>query len=112
YQLWTAALLALGRQRDLILTNALALLGVAAFAAVLVPAFGAKGGAAASVLGDALLASLIYWRLSRATGRVMVGPGFLLRVAGAAAVASVALLIPGLPDLVSAGLAGAVFLGV
>jgi hypothetical protein len=64
------------------------------------------------VLGDALLASLIYWRLSRATGRVMVGSGFLLRVAGAAAVAAGALLIPGLPDLAAAALAGVLFLGV
>jgi O-antigen/teichoic acid export membrane protein len=112
YQLWTAALLALGRQRELILTNALALLGVGAFAAILVPVLGARGGAAASVLGDALLASLIYWRLSRAAGRVMVGPGFLLRVAAAAAVASVPLLVGALPDLVAAGLAGVLFLGV
>ncbi len=112
YQLWTAALLALGRQRELILTNALGLLGVAVFAAVLVPPFGARGGAAASVLGDALLASLIYWRLHAAAGRVMVGAGFLARVAVAAAVASAALLIPGLPDLAAAALAGALFLGV
>jgi O-antigen/teichoic acid export membrane protein len=113
YQLWTAALLALGRQRELILTNALGLVGVCAFAAALVPPFGAEGGAAASVLGDALLASLIYWRLSRAAGRLtMGGRRFLFRVAGAAAVASVALLVPGLPDLVSAALAGALFLGV
>jgi lipopolysaccharide exporter len=112
YQLWTAGLLALGRQRELIFTNALALLGVGAFAAVLVPAFGAEGGAAASVLGDALLASLIYWRLSRATGRIGVRPGFLVRVAAAAAIASVPLLVPGLPDLVAAALGGALFLGV
>jgi O-antigen/teichoic acid export membrane protein len=112
YQLWSATLLALGRQRELILTNGLALLGVASLAAVLVPAFDAQGGAAASVLGDALLASLIYWRLSRATGNVMVAPGFLVRVAVAAAVAGAALLIPGLPDLASAALAGAVFLGL
>jgi O-antigen/teichoic acid export membrane protein len=113
YQIWTAALLALGRQRELILTNALGLLGLSVFAVALVPAFGAEGGAAASVLGDALLASLIYWRLSRAAGGVTVGGRrFLFRVAAAAAVASVALIIPGLPDLASAALAGALFLGV
>jgi O-antigen/teichoic acid export membrane protein len=112
YQVWTAALLALGRQRELILTNALGLLGVGVFASILVPALGARGGATASVLGDALLAALIYWRLSRAAGNVMVGAGFLLRVAAAAALASVPLIIGGLPDLLSAGLAGALFLGV
>jgi O-antigen/teichoic acid export membrane protein len=112
YQLWTAGLLALGHQRELILTNGLALLGVAVFALALVPPFGAEGGAGASVLGDALLAALIYWRLSRVAGRVMVGPGFLLRVAAAAAVASVALVVPWLPDLAAAALAGALFLAV
>jgi O-antigen/teichoic acid export membrane protein len=112
YQLWTAGLLALGRQRELILTNGLALLGVAAFALALVPPFGAEGGAGASVLGDALLAALIYWRVSRAAGRLSVDPRFLLRVAVAAAVACAVLLIPGLPDLVAAVLAGGVFLGV
>ena len=112
YQLWTAALLALGRQRELIATNAMALAGVAIFAAILVPAFGARGGAAASVLGDAVLASLIYWRLSRAAGSLRVRPGFLLRVAASAAVAGAVLVIPALPDLLAAALAGVVFLGV
>jgi O-antigen/teichoic acid export membrane protein len=112
YQIWTASLLALGRQRELILTNVLALGGLAVVAVVLVPQFGAQGGAAASVLGDALLAGLIYWRLRAGIGRVMVRVGFLARVAAAAAVAVSALLIPGLPDLVAAALAGVLFLGV
>jgi O-antigen/teichoic acid export membrane protein len=112
YQIWTAGLLAVGRQRELILTNALALLGVGVFAAILVPSFGAEGGAAASVLGDALLASLIYWRFSRTAGRLMIDPRFLLRVAVAGAVACGALLVPGLPDLIAAALAGVLFVGV
>jgi O-antigen/teichoic acid export membrane protein len=112
YQIWTMALVALGRQRELILTNALGLLGVGVFACVLVPLYGARGGAAASVLGDALLACLIYWRLRASAGRIVVGAGFLARVAAAAAVACAALLIPGLPDLLAAALAGALFVGV
>ncbi|HEY8501298.1 MAG TPA: polysaccharide biosynthesis C-terminal domain-containing protein [Solirubrobacterales bacterium] len=112
YQIWTVGLIALGEQRQLILANGLGLLGVSVFAVALVPEFGAKGGAAASVLGDALLASLIYWRLHRSTGRVTVGLGFLLRVAIAAAVALVPLFVPGLPDLVAAVLSAVVFLGV
>jgi O-antigen/teichoic acid export membrane protein len=112
YQLWSAGLLALGHQRELILTNAIALMGLAVFAVVLVEPFGARGGAAASVLGDALLASLIYWRLSRVSGRVMVRWDFLLRVAAAAALASIPLFLPGLPDLVAAALAGVLFLGI
>ena len=112
YQIWSVSLVALGRQRDLILTNALGLFGVAVFAVVLVPPLGARGGALASVLGDAVLASLIYWKLRAGAGRVMVRLGFLLRVAAAAAVAGAVLLIPGLPDLVAAALAGVVFLAV
>jgi O-antigen/teichoic acid export membrane protein len=112
YQIWTAGLLALGRQRELIFTNALALAGVAIFAVVLVPEFGARGGAVASVLGDALLAALIYWRLHAAAGRMMVGGGFLARVLLAAAAGCAVLFIPGLGDLVAAALAGLVFLVV
>ncbi len=111
YQIWTVALVALGHQRDLILTNIAALLGVAIFVIVLVPPLGAKGGATASVLGDILLAILIYWRLHIAAGSVRVRLGFLGRVVAAAALASIALVVPGLPDLVAAGLAGALFLG-
>ncbi len=110
YQIWTASLIALGRQRELILTNSLALAGVALFAALLVPRFGAQGGAVASVLGDALLASLIYWRLRACAGNVMVSAGFLARVAAAAALACVPLLITALPGLLAAALAGVVFL--
>jgi O-antigen/teichoic acid export membrane protein len=111
-QIWTASLLALGRQRELILTNALALAGVAVFAVVLVPQFGAEGGAEASVAGEIFLAILIYWRLSRAAGTVIAGAGFFARVLVAAGVAGVALFIPGLPSVPAALLAAVVFVGV
>ena len=110
-QIWTVTLIALGQQRQLILTNGAALLGLGVFAAVLVPAFDAEGGAAATVLGDALLATLIYWRLHRDTGRVMVGGRFLAKVAGAAAIACIPILL-GLPALAAAVLAAALFVGV
>jgi len=111
-QIWAVSLVALGRQRELILTNVLGLVGVAAFAAVLVLPFGAEGGAAASVLGDALLASLIYWRLRASGVRVVMRVGFLARVALAAAAACAPLLISALPDFVAAALAAVLFLGV
>lgn len=109
YQIWTVALVALGQQRQLILANALGLLGVACFAAFLVPPLGAEGGAVATVLADAVLAALIYWRLHRSTGRVTVRLAFLGRVAAAAVVALVPLFAPGLPDLVAAFASAALF---
>ena len=111
-QIWVVALVALDRQRELILTNALGLLGMSVFAVVLVRPLGAQGGAIASVLGDALLASLIYWRLRASAVRVVLRIGFLSRVVLACAAASVALVLPGLPDLLAAAFAGAIFLGV
>jgi O-antigen/teichoic acid export membrane protein len=111
YQIWTVGLVALGRQRQLILTNAGGLLAVAVFAAALVPPLGAKGGAAASVCADAVLAVLIYWRLHLSTGRVIVRLGFLARVALAAAAGVAALLVP-IGDIPAAALGGLVFLGV
>jgi O-antigen/teichoic acid export membrane protein len=110
YQIWSGALLALGRQRELILTNVLALVGLGVLTAVLVPAFGAQGGAVASVGADALLATLIYWRLHPSTGNVMVGLGFLARVLACGAAGCAVLFITALPDLAAAALAGAVFL--
>jgi lipopolysaccharide exporter len=112
YQIWTVSLVALGRQRELIFTNSVALVGLAMFAAVLIPLSGARGGAAASVLGDALLAALIYWRLRASMGKVVVRIGFLARVATAAAVACLPLVLTGLPDFLAAALAGVLFLGV
>jgi O-antigen/teichoic acid export membrane protein len=111
-QIWGSSLFALGRQRELILTNALALAAVAVYAGVLVPEFNAQGGAVAGVLGDATLAVLIYWRLRRVTGHVLVAPAFLARVAIAAAVAVIPLLVSGLPNLVAAALSGIVFIAV
>jgi O-antigen/teichoic acid export membrane protein len=111
YQIWTAALVALGRQRQLIFTNALGLLAVGVFAVSLVPPLGAKGGAIASVSADIVLAGLIYWRLHVSTGRVTVRGGFLARVA-VAVLAGVAVLLLPIGDIPAAVLAGIVFLGV
>ena len=110
-QVWAVSLLALGRRRELIFTNALGLLALAALAVLLVPAFGAKGGAVATVLGDAILAALTCWRLRAAGVAVRLQAGFLARVALAGVVAIGALALP-LPNLIAAALAGALFLAV
>ncbi|HTR88643.1 MAG TPA: oligosaccharide flippase family protein [Solirubrobacteraceae bacterium] len=110
-QIWAVSLVALGRERELILANALGLLALAVFAVLLVGPFGARGGAAASVLGDMVLALVIYWRLRACRVRVVVRLAFLARVALAAGAAALALLLP-VPDLLAAALAGALFVGV
>jgi O-antigen/teichoic acid export membrane protein len=111
-QIWGAALIALHRQRDLIVTNATALVGVGICAAVLVPAFGAEGGAASTVAGDALLAGLVLWRLYRSTDRVRLHARLLGKLALATAVALVPLVVPGLPDVAAAGLSGVLYVAV
>jgi O-antigen/teichoic acid export membrane protein len=111
YQIWTVALVALGRQRQLIMTNAVGLLAVAVFAAILVPPLGAKGGAIASVAADIVLAGLIYWRLHISTGRVTVRTGFLARVVVASAAGGAALLLP-IGDIPASVVGAVVFVGV
>jgi O-antigen/teichoic acid export membrane protein len=111
YQIWTVALVALGRQRQLIFTNALGLLAVGVFAAILVPPLGAKGGAMASVAADIVLAGLIYWRLHVSTGRVAVRASFLARVIVAALAGGATLLLP-IGDIPASVVAAIVFVGV
>ncbi|HVS99094.1 MAG TPA: polysaccharide biosynthesis C-terminal domain-containing protein [Solirubrobacterales bacterium] len=111
YQIWTVALVSLGRQRQLIFTNALGLLAVGIFAAALVPPLGARGGAIASVSADIVLAGLIYWRLHVSTGRVTVRGGFLARVAIASLAGAVVLPLP-IGDIPAAVAGGIVFLAV
>lgn len=111
-QIWAVALVALGRQRELIVTNALGLLGITLFAALLIGPFGAQGGAVAAVAGDALLALLTWWRLRACGVPIRFEAGFLARLALAGAVSALALTLPHLPELATAALAAVVFLGV
>jgi O-antigen/teichoic acid export membrane protein len=111
YQIWTVALVSLGRQRQLIFTNAAGLAAVAIFAAILVPPLGAKGGAMATVAADIVLAGLIYWRLHISTGRVTVRSGFLARVVVASLAAAATLLLP-IGDIPASIVAAIVFIGV
>jgi O-antigen/teichoic acid export membrane protein len=111
-QIWAVTLVALGRQRELILTNALGLLGIALLAALLIGPFGAQGGAIAAVLGDALLAALTWWRLAAGGLRVRLRAGFLTRLALAAGAGAATLAVPGLPGLAAGALGAIAFLGV
>ena len=108
-QLWSSGLIALHRQRDLIAVNGIALASVAAMAAVLVPLDGARGGAVATVLGDALLAGLLLMRLRKADPGLRLKLNAPLRLVLCTAVGALAALIPGLDPLVAGLLAGVLF---
>jgi O-antigen/teichoic acid export membrane protein len=108
-QLWSGGLVALHRQRELVAVNGVALLAVGAMAAILVPLDGARGGALATVLGDALLAGLLLVRLRRADAQLRPRVQRPLRLVLCAALAVAVVLVPGLSPLVAGVLAGAVF---
>ena len=108
-QLWSGGLVALHRQRELVAVNGAALLAVGTMAGILVPLDGARGGALATVLGDALLAGLLLVRLRRADAQLRPRIHRPLRLVLCAALAAAVALVPGLSPLVAGLLAGAVF---
>ncbi|MDA0185149.1 polysaccharide biosynthesis C-terminal domain-containing protein [Solirubrobacter phytolaccae] len=110
-QFWNSALIALHQQRDLIVVNAIALVGLGVLAGVLIPLWGAKGGALATVLGDLLLAGLLLWRLRTAGTPGELRFGFLWRLLAITAVALAPGLIPGLWEPAAAALGFALFIG-
>ncbi|MEA2311281.1 MAG: hypothetical protein QOE28_1249 [Solirubrobacteraceae bacterium] len=108
-QLWSAGLIALHRQRELIAINGIALVAVGAMGALLVSLDGARGGALATVLGDALLAALLLMRLHHADPNLRPKVRKPLRLALCTAIAVLPAFIPGLPALVAAALTAVVF---
>jgi O-antigen/teichoic acid export membrane protein len=111
-QFWSAALIALHRQRELVRVNAVALITLGVLAAVLIPAWGAKGGALSTVLGEALLSSLLLWRLRRAGPAGHLDFGFAPRVLAALAAGLLPALVPGLWEPAAAALGVVLFVGV
>lgn len=109
-QFWNSALIALHRQRDLIFVNGIALAGLCLLAALLIPLWGAKGGALATVIGDLLLAGLLLWRLRAAGSAGELRFRFLWRLLAITAVALSPALIPGLWEPAAAALGFLLFL--
>ena len=81
------------------------------FAGVLIPLWGAKGGAAATVLGEATLCALLLWRLRRTGTPGELRFGFVWRVLLATALGLAPALIPGLWVPAATLLGVLVFLG-
>jgi O-antigen/teichoic acid export membrane protein len=83
--LCATTLVAIDRQRTLIVVNALALAFLVLIGSVLVPAYDAMGAAATAAIGEVFLAFASVVALARHGHRVMPPAGWLVRLALAAA---------------------------
>ncbi|HZQ66182.1 MAG TPA: polysaccharide biosynthesis C-terminal domain-containing protein [Gaiellaceae bacterium] len=107
---WTAALVAVRRQSALILTNAVAFATILVLGSSLIPVLGAKGAALAAVIGEAIVALAALAMLVRTRPALAPDPRFVPKLLAAGAAGALCLLVPGLPALGSAALAGGVYL--
>ena len=106
---WGFALLSLQRERTMMWLNLAGLALAAAVAAVLIAAADAKGGALATVLGEAGLAVAFAVALHRTRANaIATAPAMLAKVLGAGAVGAAAALIP-VPSAVQAVVGLALF---
>jgi O-antigen/teichoic acid export membrane protein len=110
-QVWTLGLVALRRQRDVAVANAIVLALVLVLGVVLVRAYEGTGGAVAAVVTEGVLAVLVFWFLARADRSALPRLGFLLRPLAAGLAGALVALLPLSPWLV-APLAAAVFVAV
>lgn len=110
-QVWVLALVAIDRQRDTAVLNAIGLSVMLALGLLLIPLWDARGAAAAAVVGELVLAGVALTLLVRARPalRPSFGRAWRIVLAGVAA-AGCAFL--GLPPVVEAALAVGVFAGL
>jgi len=106
-----AALVSLRAQKAVALSSIAGLVVVLTLGLSLVPAFGAEGAALAVAIGDAFLAAVALLFLRRHGAPSVLPLGFAARAALACAVGLTPLLVPGLPGLIAATLAAALFVG-
>jgi O-antigen/teichoic acid export membrane protein len=111
-QVWAFGLVSLRLQRQIVAINAVALGTVLALGMVLIPVAHAGGAAIAAVAGESALALAALMLLARGRPELRPEAGRLPKVLAAAAAGVLVGLIPGLPAVVSAALAGLVFAGV
>ena len=83
-QVWQLGLLSLRRQAALAWANAAALVLVLVLGAILIPEWGARGAAAGAVVGESVLAALVYFFLRRDAPTVAPRSGLVPRVVLAA----------------------------
>jgi O-antigen/teichoic acid export membrane protein len=110
-QVWTLGLVAVNRQRSLIVSNALALVLAIALGVILIPPLHALGASIAAVGGELCLAAANLTMLVRARPSARPHAGVPLRALVCAAVACLCALLP-LPALVNGVLAAALFIAL
>lgn len=108
---WSPILIALGRQRDLAITTAIGLLIALAAGAALIPPFGAEGGAVAAAIADAALAVMLMLALRRSGYGPRLPAALVARLLTLTVVGVALVLVPGIPALLHALLAGTAFAG-
>ena len=109
---WGTGLLALHRHSTLLIANLLGLGTSALVTVLLVPDYGAKGAAIATLAGEFLLAAVYTIALFGRDRRLRVNARVVPKVAVAAAAALALTFVPGLTDVLLVLAATAVFFGV
>jgi O-antigen/teichoic acid export membrane protein len=107
-QVWSLALVAVDRQRALVITNTVALAIAVVLGLVLIPARDAMGASIAAAVGELTLALANLAMLVHFRPALRPDPGFLWRVALSAALGAACGFLP-IPALAAAALAVVVF---
>lgn len=110
-QMGTFALIAIERQRALVVVNALALVIVVALGFTLIPLWEANGAAVAASIGEVVLAVAALTLLARARPSLRPDLRYVPKVLLAAGVAACSTLLP-IPDVVATVMAVAVYAGL
>ncbi|MBB4661513.1 oligosaccharide flippase family protein [Conexibacter arvalis] len=110
-QVGTTALIAVHRQRELLLVNLFALVVVVVLGVTLIPAWGADGAALAASIGEVALAVVALTLLSRAEPELRPRLMYVPKLLAASGVAMLCLLLPG-SDAIAAVAALAVYLSL
>ncbi|MGZ4202225.1 MAG: oligosaccharide flippase family protein [Thermoleophilaceae bacterium] len=107
-QVWSLGLVAIDRQRLLVITNGVALTLAVILGLVLIPARDAMGASIAAVCGELTLALANLTMLVRCRPALRPNPGFLWRAALSAGLGALCALLP-IPAIAAGALAAIVF---
>jgi O-antigen/teichoic acid export membrane protein len=107
-QVWSLGLVAIDRQRLLVITNGIALTLAVVLGLILIPARDAMGASIAAVFGELTLALANLTMLVRCRPALRPDPGFLWRAALSAGLGALCALLP-IPAIAAGALAAIVF---